>query len=171
MTQYVNQHLKFGHSLKNKSENQLNKRSSANSWSALECLEHLNLYGAFYIPELNKRMAGSSLPTFNTFKSGYWGNKFSLDMLPEEGMKTMRTFESKNPIHSTLDKDKVIDTFIEQQKQFLDLLKVAEDKNLTKIKTSLTIPILKFRLGDTFRFVIYHNERHIVQAQKAISTS
>ena len=85
-------------------------------------------------------------------------------------MKTMNTFQSKNPIHSKLDKNKVIDTFIQQQKEFLILLKIAEKKNLTKIKTSLTVPILKFRLGDTFRFVIYHAERHVVQAKKAMSS-
>lgn len=169
LTQYVNEHLEYGNSLKDESATSLNQRSNENSWSALECLEHLNLYGAFYIPEIQKRMKNSSLPKTEIFKSGYWGNKFALDMLPRDGMKTMNTFKSKNPIYSQLDKDKVIDTFIQQQKEFLELLKVAENKNLIKIKTSLTIPILTFRLGDTFRFVIYHNERHVVQAKKAMS--
>jgi hypothetical protein len=118
---------------------------------------------------MKKRMNSSSLPKTNVFKSGYLGNKFALDMLPKDGMKTMNTFKSKNPIHSQLDKDKVLDTFIQQQKEFLELLEIAENKNLTKIKTSITLPLLKFRLGDTFRFVIYHNERHVVQAKKAIS--
>ena len=169
LTHYVNQHIEFGDLLKNKPETLLNQRSNEKSWSALECLEHLNYYGTFYITEIQKRMISSSIPSSEVFKSGYWGNKFAQDMLPKEGMKTMNTFKSKNPIHSKLDKDKVIDTFTQQQKEFLNLLKVAEKKNLTKIKTSLTIPVLKFRLGDTFRFVIYHNERHVLQAKKAIS--
>jgi hypothetical protein len=80
----------------------------------------------------------------------------------------MNTFKSKNPIQSNLDKEKVILDFINQQKKFLDLLSIASEKNLTKIKTSLTLPLLKFRLGDTFRFVIYHNERHIVQAKNVL---
>ena len=80
----------------------------------------------------------------------------------------MNTFKSKNPIYSQLDKNQVIETFLQQQKQFLELLTIAKEKNLTKIKTSITLPILKFRLGDTFRFVIYHNERHVVQAKKTL---
>jgi hypothetical protein len=52
----------------------------------------------------------------------------------------------------------------------LKLLETASTKNLTKIKTAITLPLLKFRLGDTFRFVIYHNERHIVQAQKVLKS-
>lgn len=114
LTQYVNQHLEYGNLLKNKSESSLNQRSNEKSWSALECLEHLNLYGAFYIPEIKKQMNSSSITKTDVFKSGYWGNKFSLDMLLKEGMKTMNTFKSKNPIHSKLDKDNVINTFIQQ---------------------------------------------------------
>ena len=30
----------------------LNFKSSPQSWSALECLEHLNYYGDYYLPEI-----------------------------------------------------------------------------------------------------------------------
>ena len=168
LSKKVQSHLDFAHSLQQLSEVQLNGKKNVKSWSALECLEHLNLYGNFYIPEIKKRMKASSIPASKTFQSGKWGNKFAQDMLPKEGMKTMNTFKSKNPIHSTLDASNVIETFANQQKEFLELLQIAKTKNLTKIKTSLTLPVLKFRLGDTFRFVINHNERHVVQAKKAL---
>ena len=31
---------------------QLNQKKSPESWSILECLEHLNLYGDFYLPAI-----------------------------------------------------------------------------------------------------------------------
>ena len=31
-----------------------------NSWSILECLEHLNLYGNFYLPEIESKIKNST---------------------------------------------------------------------------------------------------------------
>ena len=45
------QHLSFAELLKLKTDKELNWKESSKSWSVLECLEHLNLYGQFYIPE------------------------------------------------------------------------------------------------------------------------
>ncbi len=91
-----------------------------------------------------------------------------MDMLPKEKLNKMKTFKSKNPIYSTLNSQQVIDSFLAHQRKLLELLTIAKEKNLTKIKTAITLPLLQFRLGDTFRFTIYHNERHIVQAKKVL---
>lgn len=89
-------------------------------------------------------------------------------MLPKEDMKTMKTFKSKNPNASKLNKKNVLLTFIQLQKELLGYLELSKTKNLDKIRTKITLPLLTFKLGDTFRFVIYHNERHIVQAKKVL---
>lgn len=169
LSQQVQSHLDFALSLESELEAILNLKNEPNSWSALECLEHLNLYGHFYIPEIQKRMDASSLPASDIFHCGVLGNKFANDMLPKEKMRKMSTFKSKNPINSRLDTPEVLQTFISHQQALLRLLQTAQTKNLTKIKTSITLPLLKFRLGDTFRFVIYHNERHVVQAKNILN--
>lgn len=163
---YVKAHILFVEGLKKESEALLNFKENEATWSVLECIEHLNLYAVFYNEEITKRMETSKVMASSTFKSGFLGNKFSLDMLPKEGMKTMKAFKSKNPICSSLKKEVVLNSFIAHQEKLLQLLEIAETKSLSKIKTSLTIPFLKFKLGDTFRFIIFHNERHIVQAKK-----
>ena len=56
------------------------------------------------------------------------------------------------------------------QEELLSYLETAKNKNLDKIKTKTTLPILKFKLGDTFRFIIHHNERHIVQAKRVLNS-
>lgn len=164
------EHLRFTAKLKELPEEVLQQKPNQDSWSILECIEHLNLYGVFYLPEIEKRMNASSKKASTTFKSGFLGNKFALDMLPKENMKTMKTFKSKNPIHTTLVKNEVLETFLNQQKGMLKLLELSRDKNLNAIKTSTTLPFLKFKLGDTFRFVIYHNERHIVQVKNILKS-
>jgi len=163
---YVCSHIEYAQYLKTIPEEELQKKRKKTSWSILECIEHLNRYAAFYNEEIDKRIRTSRHQNSSEFNPGYLGNKFAIDMLPKENMKTMNTFKSKNPIYSILEKNEVLDSFIGYQNELLELLKLAKDKNLTKTKTSITLPLLKFRLGDTFRFVIYHNERHIVQAQK-----
>ncbi|MBD81295.1 MAG: hypothetical protein CL840_20425 [Crocinitomicaceae bacterium] len=152
---------------KQMSEKELNYRELADSWSVLECLEHLNLYGDFYLGELEKRIVGSKHEAVEYFKSTWFGNRTALSMLPKEGKKlnTMNTFKDKNPVHSNLSVT-TIDRFIKQQKMMIQLLEKAKGVNLTKIRTDITLPILKFRLGDTLRFVINHNMRHMAQAEK-----
>ena len=168
LKKYVENHITFVESIKNISEEELQQKENKSSWSAVECIEHLNLYAAFYNPEIKGRIKNAKQQSNPNFKPGFLGDKFSLDMLPQEKMKTMDTFKSKNPIHSSLDVNDVLTRFIAFQKELLQLLESSKKVNLTKVKTSITLPLLKFRLGDTFRFTIYHNERHIIQAKKAL---
>ena len=63
----------------------------------------------------------------------------------------------------------VIDRFIIQQKVFLELIENSKKANLTKTKTAISISkLIKMRLGDTFRFIVAHNQRHLIQAESAI---
>lgn len=163
------ENLHFAENLSNKSDEMLNFRLSEKSWSILECLEHLNRYGKFYIPEISKRIQNSQTKPTEIFSSGTLGNYFANNMLPKENLKKMKTFKSMNPIHSNLDRS-ILNEFISQQKQMIHLLNNAENVDLNKTKTSITISnFIKLKLGDTFRFVIYHNLRHIEQAKRVLN--
>jgi len=145
----------------------LNHKTSPTSWSVLECVEHLNRYGDFYLPEIQRRINASTHPNTETFKSSWLGNYFAKSMLPKEKLNKMKTFKSMDPAGSDLNKN-VLNRFIAQQNTLLDLLEAARKVSLTKTKTGISItPWLKLRLGDTFRVVIYHNLRHVLQAEKA----
>lgn len=147
---------------------QLNKKASAENWSVLECLEHLNRYGDFYILEIDAKINSSSKKHDEQFNSNWLGEYFSDMMLPKENFKPMKTLKNMNPNGSNLNKD-TVDKFIDQQKSILNLLNKARSVSLTKTKTGISITrFLKLRLGDTFRVVIYHNQRHILQAKKAL---
>lgn len=149
---------------------QLNYKENPESWSILECLEHLNLYGDFYLQEIEKRILETSPTKSEVFKSSFLGNYFAKTMQPKAdgSIQKMKTFKDKNPLHSELSIT-TIDKFLKQQNQLLTLLEQAERLDLTKIKTKTTLPIIKFRLGDTFRFVIYHINRHLLQAERVES--
>lgn len=169
LVELTRQNLNVAENLSRRPLEELNKKSSLESWSALECIEHLNRYGDFYMPEINAKISSSKHPKHADFKSNWLGNYFSNTMKYKEKLNTMNTFKSMNPVGSQLDKS-VLDKFISQQKTTLELLGKARAVSLTKTKTGITISSwIKLRLGDTFRVVIYHNERHLIQAQKALS--
>lgn len=145
----------------------LNHRTGPKRWSALECLEHLNRYGYFYLPEIETQIHRSHTEPEAEFKSGWLGNYFAESIRPKAQLKGMKTFRKMDPIHSQLDKA-VVETFIQQQQKLMQLLEKASRISFTQTKTSISISrFIRLRLGDTFRFVIYHNERHLLQAQRA----
>lgn len=146
----------------------LNFRTQPGSWSVLECIEHLNFYGYFYLPEMEKQITASPYPAVETFKSGLLGNYFAVSMLPKEKLNKMKTLKSQDPIGKTLGRE-VLDVFVDQQLHLLNIIEKAKQVDLSKTKTGISITkYLRLRLGDTMRVVIYHNQRHIKQAQNVL---
>lgn len=162
------QHLVRAKEYKNIPTHQLFWQQTPATWNVLHNMEHLNRYGDFYLPEIEKSISFSRHPATKTFRSAWLGNYFAESMVYREKLNKMKTFKSKNPINQQLS-IKVIDTFIEQQHTTLFLLEKAKHVDLAKAKTATTIASwLKISLGDVFRVVIYHNERHIIQANKSL---
>jgi len=64
-------------------EDSLNCKPEASSWSILECLEHLNRYGDFYIPEIKQRIQNSKTKPSAVFNSGWLGNYFAKKYAPK----------------------------------------------------------------------------------------
>src|SRR5688572_20438305 len=100
--------------LKNHDLNTLSWKENPTSWSILECLEHLNLYGDFYLPSIENKIKNADTKNDLEFKSGLLGNYFAQIMLPKEKLNKMKTFKDKNPLNAKLDRI-VIDKFIHQQ--------------------------------------------------------
>jgi len=144
----------------------LSWKEDENSWSILECIEHLNRYSNFYFPQIAQKIKYAKHGHETEFKSGFLGGYFAKTMLPKEKLNKMKTFKDKNPLHTNVDIS-VIDTFLAQQNQFLELLQQAKNVSLnkTKVETSLTA-LLKLNLGDTFQFLINHIIRHLHQIDR-----
>ncbi|MEO8855264.1 MAG: DinB family protein [Ginsengibacter sp.] len=154
------------------SEKDLNFKKDPGQWSILECLEHLNLYGDFYLPEMEKQLLqGPPSNRDRVFKSGIIGNYFANLMKIDHGkIKKMKSPKDKNPINSKLSV-LVIDRFLKQAEKLILLLNMAGKVDLTKTKASISLTkLIKLRMGDTFRFYVYHIDRHILQAQKNVKS-
>lgn len=151
----------------NMDEQSLLAASATGGWSIAQCLQHLNDYGDYYLPAIEKAIRNSPDTTKSSFKSSWFGNYFTKMMEPETGKKKIKAFKKYNP-PPQLNAHVVVSAFIQQQEQLLTLLSKAASADLDKrIPISLT-PLIRLKLGDTFRFVIAHNERHVQQAKKNI---
>lgn len=156
-------------------EEDLLRQPAPDKWSAAQCLDHLNAYARFYIPRIEKGIQGKlsgSLPPAPSpvFKSGWLGNYFTNMMRPKAdghpGMK-MQSPKGYRPL-ADLDAKLVVNEFIDWQERAKQLLEQAKLVNLESIKIPTTLGSwLKFSLGDTFRFVIAHEQRHMAQALRA----
>lgn len=144
------------------------------SWSAMQCLGHLNMYGDYYLPAIEKaitevKQQNKQIPSI--FKPGWLGNYFTNLMLPDE--KGIAARKMKAPKNYTTpnegDSDYTIAKFIDQQERMLALLEAAKQVDLNSIRIPVSIAkFIKLKLGDVFMFLIAHNLRHIKQAERAI---
>jgi hypothetical protein len=153
---------------------QLNKQPAANAWSAAQCLEHLNFYARYYLPEIEKAIAKGEKPAAKTFKSGWLGDYFYRLMLPntEGGLKSKMNAPKKAVPPSDLDARAVLAEFITHQEQLLQLIERARQVNLASVRVPISLSKwIRLKLGDTFLFLVAHLERHVLQLERALKSA
>ena len=149
------------------------RKPSSEAWSANECLQHLNSYGRYYLPAIERALEQlpDSSSRAETFSPGWLGDYFTRLMLPGEGGKLSKKMKSPKD-HSPkqiVESHMVIAEFIDQQEKLLHLLTLAHKKDLNKRKVGISIaPLLKLKSGDVFMFLIAHIIRHTQQAERAL---
>lgn len=153
---------------------QLNWHPSQKKWSILACIEHVNRANRIYMDRIRKQIEESQekeIPVSTSYQEGFMGHFATEKMRPDtngEVTNRMRTFNSFDPEHSHKPSQQlspqVLQEFQNQQTELQELLDLAENTNLGKIRVQSLAPILKFRLGDAFRFVMAHTHRHLIQA-------
>lgn len=155
----------------NLDEAALVKSASNGGWSIVQCLDHLNSYGHYYLPHIkNSILKYKNDPsTMATFKSSWLGNYFTRMMDPKTGKKKFKAFKNHIPAKE-LDAYAVVAEFIHQQEELLLYLKEARNIDLNKAKIPISISSwIRLKIGDVFQFLIAHNERHLQQAKRNLT--
>lgn len=155
----------------NQDEQTLLKPSANGGWSVAQCLEHLNRYGNFYLPEIRKGFYKNPMKNVPWFKSSWFGYHFTRMMDPVIGKMKIGAFKKYKP-QPELNAHAVVADFIAQQETLLLLLREARQVDLNKILIPISIAkFFRLRAGDVFQFLIAHNERHILQAKRNLISS
>jgi hypothetical protein len=140
-------------------------------WSVVQVLEHLNSYGRYYLLAI-ERSIQKKRPAREFFKPGWLGDYFTRIMKPAEDGSIANKMKSPKDHRpgANLDIFPVLNTFLEQQYYLLNLLDEARSKDIGGIRTPISISrVIRLKLGDTFRFLIAHEQRHFVQIRNGLA--
>lgn len=152
----------------NMTTDELLRPASNGGWSIAQCLEHLNRYGNYYLPQIKKGLDEYKGGSSETFSSTWLGSYFTKMMDPRTGKGRMKTFKDYAPSQE-LDAHAVVAEFLDQQERLLLYLKKSKCADLNAIRIPISImKWVRLRLGDVFQFIIAHNERHMVQAKRLL---
>jgi hypothetical protein len=141
-------------------------------WSVAQVIEHLNSYGRYYLPAIESALNKQPGNHDDTFKSGWLGDYFTRSMLPGKNGQVNNKMQSPKDHrpHAGIHGKPVLDTFLQQEQQLLELLERAKQANISRIRIPISLSkFIKLKLGDTFRFLVAHHQRHFVQVKNTLS--
>ncbi len=156
------------------SNKQMTAQPAPGAWSASQCLAHLNSYGRYYLPAIEKAMAAVHTTPAAHYTAGWLGNYFYNIMLPQGNgrpKKKMRSPKNHQP-GLELNAARVVQEFIGQLEVLGRLLSEAQKTDLNRVRVPVSIaPFIKLKLGDTFLFLTAHINRHMRQAERALEAA
>ena len=154
-------------------ENTLQYKLTPNTWSVLECVAHLNSYYAFYLPLLRDAIELDKSKQYEgIFKAGWLGQFFVNLIEPKEDrIKKMSAMAKMNPNGKNLNPI-ILQIFLDHQRELHEIMEICKKRNLNRVRISTAISKwISISLGDTLRFIVVHNERHLLQAQRCLKST
>lgn len=155
------------------SSEQLNRRPAYDKWSAAQCLEHLNIVGGYYLPNLKStlRLAqAKGSAAGKQVRSGWLGRYFTKTTRSKNGLgeELLRRPKEFAPTGVRLT-GTVVEAFNRQLDELLRLLLLARqvDAGAVRIPNPL-YPWLRLRLTDVLEALVTHLRRYVQQAEQVV---
>jgi DinB superfamily len=170
LLQTVQQVVDFLTQIDSLNETQLLQQPAAGGWSLAQVMEHLNVYCRHYLPLIELAIKQGS-GVRNTYQSGWLGEYFTklMQPLPDGTItKKMQAPANAKPVQA-LNALEVKHEFEHHQHHLIKLLQEAHraDWQKVRIPTSLS-QWIRLRMGDTLRFFVAHEYRHLLQMQRIL---
>jgi hypothetical protein len=145
---------------------QLNWKSSPQSWSIAQCLDHLITSNTAYFPDLKKITEGTYKMNLWEKHSPFtktWGRLFTKH-LQEQVKRKMKAPKFLQPAESEMAID-IIDRYHQSLDTFLQYISLCRNVDVDRIIiTSPIVWIVTYSLRDAFTFLLQHEHRHLNQA-------
>ena len=149
---------------------QLDWKPDEESWSVREIVEHLRLTNEAYLSEVSMAVRRSDMtePEGQEYVTPKLAQRFINAVGPNGNDKT--------PVpkvlvpHSEHTPENTLELFLKHYTAVQEFMIEATMTDLvrTKLKSPI-MPILKFQLGDAFKIILMHNERHLKQIERLMS--
>jgi hypothetical protein len=140
------------------------------SWSAAECLAHLNLSADPYFLAWDREFERAPrLETAQEYhKMDFWGKVlyWSLEPPPRFRFSTTMPFRPVN-VNSA---EKVLPEFLQRQQRILETIQRARNFDVDRIKISSPFEArIRYSIWSSFCVTAAHERRHLWQAERALS--
>lgn len=151
------------------SPEQLTWKPDPQTWSIAECFDHLIVTDRLYQERLREAVRrGRDKRTLATspFRPGFLG-RILIETVKPDYPRKIKTFRIFRPRHNYTNSPAVIAAFIDKQADLSGLLCAADalDLNRNRVSSPVT-PLLRFSIGECLTFLIYHQQRHLLQARR-----
>lgn len=157
----------------------LRTRPTPDRWSVVEVVQHLNLSSGHYYRALRRLYDDprSALRPSPVFRPGLIGAFSVRSMTPREDgtipmpMATLRMFDpARTGPGVVANAEQVWDTYMAMLDGFHRMLEQARTRGLEGPRIISTLgPVIRFRIGDAFRFPIAHQQRHVLQIDRILA--
>lgn len=146
------------------------RRPAEGSWSAAECVDHLNGTARLYLPELEEAIAGARRQGLTGDRADgrtLLGRLIAWATAPPPRLK-MTTFRELEPAQHG-DPAELVEEFARLHRAVIDQMNGTADLDGKRIKVrSLLDSRLKLSLDDWYAFIAAHARRHLWQAERAL---
>jgi hypothetical protein len=153
----------FHHRVLPLSIEQLRWRPDSRQWSIAECLDHLNLTLALYLPKIDEaiRCRTAAVPCTRC-------EQMEADALQAfEPPVTMADAAPRATVpHAAVDPDRLVEQFEATRDRYTDAVHRAEGLDLPHIRMVEPIYPVIVSLGGTLAFIAVHDRRHMWQAER-----
>lgn len=152
------------------SEAQLRWTPPSGGWGVGQVLEHLVVSGSLYLERMRGAVEGAAAkgkPRGRGWKPSLLG-RFLVSGLDPSSQRKLPAPKVFRPASEP--RPDVLGAFLGAQDELVDLLRRADGYDVSRIRMASPVsPLLRVNLGDAFRILAVHAERHLGQAERVLA--
>lgn len=153
------------------SDEQLNWKPAADSWSIGQCLDHLIKTSEQFYPEFEKLASGTRQ---NSFWQGIspltgMGGRFLINAVKNDAKKVKAP--SKEIVPPSDIAPDIVERFVRNIEDVTGKIRACASADLKKtVVSSPFLAVLTYTLDDAYTVLVEHSKRHIRQAKRVVDT-
>lgn len=154
-------------------DQQLISSPGQGKWSIAEIFGHLNITHDIYVRIILSRITKAPDVNKEHFKSSWLGEWIYRYIMPRADGSVFKLKAPRNchAVKEGLNGMEELHRFLHQCDAIDDILRHVATKDLNAIRIPFSfsrLRLLHLRLGDNLRYIVAHNERHLLQAHRVM---
>jgi len=149
---------------------QLQWKPSSDSWSIVECMDHVVSFNKQYLPQLKEKVELGYSPERSPstpYRSTYYGNMMAGAVSPDSIYKLKSSPSSQPQLKTVSEICSETESMINQSVLILEKASGCDLNNILVV--SADDQMVKMPLGDKLNFLVEHQLRHLKQIKRVIN--